>query len=241
MEKIKFLIFDISSEYGFFGKYNSTTSPITYPFPPRTAVIGMIGAVLGFNRFEYVEKLSKNNALVAVQLINNIKKQNMGFNLINTKESFSKIKNRTQIGFELLKNPKFRIFIHIFNEEYFTDLVKKIESGKTHYTPYMGLTQFTAKTEFVDLAESRLFENNQNVKIISTIPLNKCNVENPLNFDYSSKYILSSMPAEMQVDNQMERICKEYYEVIVESEGKEIEANVKEYYEIGKLGKIVCL
>ena len=44
------LIFDISSEYGHFRKFNTTTSPLTYSIPTRTAVVGIIGAILGLER-----------------------------------------------------------------------------------------------------------------------------------------------------------------------------------------------
>ena len=44
------LIFDISSEFGHFRKYNTTTSPLSYSIPTRTAVAGILGAILGMER-----------------------------------------------------------------------------------------------------------------------------------------------------------------------------------------------
>lgn len=88
------LIFDIKGEYGHFRKYNTTTSPLTYSIPTRTAIAGMLGAILGMEReicdglypegAEPVQEFfSKEQSGVAVQIINPVKKENVGFNLIN--------------------------------------------------------------------------------------------------------------------------------------------------------------
>jgi len=46
----KYLVFDISASYGHFKKPYTTTSPLTYSIPTRTAVSGIIAAVLGFGK-----------------------------------------------------------------------------------------------------------------------------------------------------------------------------------------------
>ena len=85
------LIFDITGEYGHFRKYNTTTSPLTYSVPTRTAIAGMLGAILGMEREtrdgRYAEDIvpvqeffSKEKCGVAVQVISPVKKENIGFN-----------------------------------------------------------------------------------------------------------------------------------------------------------------
>ncbi len=118
------LIFDIKGEYGHFRKYNTTTSPLTYSIPTRTAIVGILGAILGMEReirdSQYPEGaepvqefFSKEKAGIAVQIINPVKKENIGFNLINTKKSFYDLTRagRTQVNFELLKFPHYRIYL----------------------------------------------------------------------------------------------------------------------------------
>ncbi|MEW6070945.1 MAG: CRISPR-associated protein Cas5, partial [Candidatus Thermoplasmatota archaeon] len=41
------LVFTIKGQFAHWRKWFTTTSPLTYSFPPRTAVIGLIGAILG--------------------------------------------------------------------------------------------------------------------------------------------------------------------------------------------------
>ena len=43
------LIFDISSNIAMFRKPYTTTSLISYPFPPPTAVAGLLGAMTGLD------------------------------------------------------------------------------------------------------------------------------------------------------------------------------------------------
>src|SRR6056297_2393425 len=131
------LIFDISSEYGHFRKYNTTTSPLTYSVPTRTSIAGILGAVLGMEReisegvypegaVPVQEFFSKDNSDIAIQIINPIKKQTVAMNLVNTKTSFYDLTKagRTQIEFELLKDAKFRIYLSLINnKDTFKELV----------------------------------------------------------------------------------------------------------------------
>lgn len=247
------LIFDISSEYGHFRKFNTTTSPLTYSIPTRTAVVGIIGAILGLEReisegkFKegtepIQEKFSKKNADIAIQILNPVKKVNIGFNLLNTKYSFFNIKNRTQIEFELLKDAKFRIFIAINDKDVFNELAKKIKKRKYHFSPYLGLSQFTLIADFVDIVNAEILENiaDEYIKINSVVNLSKTYGENPIQFDYSAKYASNIMPMEMDKD----RIIQEFSDVLIEkdgTDGKYINAMVKEYCKVGKYGNILFL
>ena len=88
MKYKELLIFDIIGEYGHFRKYNTTTSPLTYSIPTRTAIAGMLGAILGMERetsdghyaegFEPVQEFfSKEKSGIAVQVMQPVKKENI--------------------------------------------------------------------------------------------------------------------------------------------------------------------
>ena len=247
------LIFDISSEYGHFRKFNTTTSPLTYSIPTRTAVVGIIGAILGLEREisegkykegtePIQEKFSKKNADIAIQILNPVKKVNIGFNLLNTKESFFNIKNRTQIEFELLKDAKFRIYFAMSNKEVFNELSDKVKKHKYHFSPYLGLSQFTLVADFVDIVKAEISENysDEYIKINSVVNLSKTYGENPIQFDNSAKYASNIMPIEMDKN----RIIQEFSDVLIErdgDDGKYINAMVKEYCKLGKYGNVLFL
>ena len=253
------LIFDISSEYGHFRKYNTTTSPLTYSIPTRTAIAGVLGAVLGMER-EISEGLypegatpvqeffSKDNSDIAIQIINPVKKQTVAMNLINTagaRDHFYNLtrKNgsaRTQIEFELLKDAKFRIYISIKNnQDTFKELTERIKAKKHYYSPYLGLAQFTANLDFVDKINAELVENKEKeyIDIQTAVNLSKIKDKNPVFFNYSAMYSANNMPIEMNRNREVQ----EYSEVLIERNGLPIKARVDSYYKINNGGNIVFL
>lgn len=244
----KVLIFDVESEYGHFRKFNTTTSPLTYSFPTRSALIGLVGAVLGIERENssgvlpdtqkpITEIFSKVNAAIAVQLLNPVKKVNIGFNLLNTKASFFEIDNRTQIEFELLKHPKFRVFISCLDSKIQSNLEQSIQNGKSHFTPYLGLSQFTAKLEFVDICSIEKVESADFIAISTVVNMN--NTEREFDFEHNTafKYMSDTMAIELSPD----RVVQDYAEVLIEASGKEIKTKTNQAYKVGKYGNILFL
>jgi len=246
------LIFDISSEYGHFRKYNTTTSPLTYSIPTRTAIAGVLGAILGMERetsggvypdgvIPVQEFFSKQGSDIAVQIINPIKKENVAINLINTKKSFYDLSKagRTQIEFELLKDLRFRIFLSLNNVDVFNELAERIKAKNHHFSPYLGLAQFTASIDFIDKTKTNLHENSDKefIDIISAVNLSKIKDKNPIDFDNSAMYSANNMPIEMNKNREVQ----EYSEVLIEKKGKPIKAKVENFYQIENYGNILFL
>lgn len=249
------LIFDIESEYGHFRKFNTTTSPLTYSIPTRPAIAGLVGAILGIERevsadifregaTPIAELFAKDKAAIGVQIINPIKKVNIGFNLLDTEKtasSFFNIKQRTQIEFELLKNPKFRIYICLKDEVLFHDLLEKTGLNQAHFTPYLGLSQFTAKVTFVGTARIRHLETSDFVEVLTAVNLSNTDADNPIEFDYEAnngfKYTSDTLPIQMLPD----RVITEYAEVIVETHGKPIKVKSDKIFRVGDFGNILFL
>lgn len=253
MDYKEILIFDISSEYGHFRKYNTTTSPLTYSIPTRTAIAGILGAIIGIEReisdgvypegiVPVQEFFSKTNSEIAVQVLNPVKKETVAMNLINTKKSFYNLTKagRTQIEFELLKDSKFRIFLSLNNQpDIFNELTERIKSKRHHYSPYLGLAQFTANVDFVDTVKTYMEDNTENayIQILTAVNLSKLSKSDPVQFDYSAMYSANNMPVEM---NRYREI-QEFSEVLIEKNGKPVNAKVISYYKIENYGNILFL
>lgn len=243
------LVFDVGGEYGHFRKFNTTTSPLTYSIPPRTALIGMIGAILGIEREIGIGKFKKgqvpladllapDKADLAVQILNPTSKVMMAFNLLNTKTSFFNIENRTQIEFELLKNPKFRVFIRWENTALFTQLEEKLSNKHSDFTVSLGLSQHLADVSYVGkYAIHKMTENDAHTSVISAVKLNALDPLNPIQFNQEFKYISDTMPIYMT----SERIVKEYAEVIVEANGKPILVKSDHVFKVEAFGNIQFL
>ncbi len=135
--------FRVSSPLAMFRKWWTTTSSISYAFPPPTAVAGLISAILGFeksddNRALYWEKVTGCISVV----IERYSFINMGLNFINTKNN----KEHTQIMHQFLRNPSYVILYKGPLEE---ELKNYLSRGYAHFTPYLGVAYAITAPEFL--------------------------------------------------------------------------------------------
>lgn len=251
MNSKELLIFDIRGEYGHFRKYNTTTSPLTYSIPTRTAIAGILGAILGMEReirdgvypegAEPVQEFfSKERSDMAVQIVRPVKKENIGFNLINTKTSFYDLTRagRTQIEFELVKDVHYRIYLSMNDEQKFEELSERILDKRHHFTPYLGLAQFTAQVDFVQrVTANEVSSNGEFVEIITAVNMSKLQGEPPVEFKREFFYSANNMPIVMNRDREV----LEYSEVLIEKNGNPVQVRVSDYYKVKGVGNILFL
>lgn len=247
------LIFDVESEYGHFRKFNTTTSPLTYSIPTRPAIAGLLGAILGIerefsaNKFNtgivpVAEIFAKSKANIGVQILNPIKKVNIAFNLLDTEKtaaSFFNVKQRTQIEFELLKEPKFRIFVALQDEKLFAQLTDRVKKNQTHFTPYLGLSQFTAMIEYKGIETATLLSKNEFHEVVTAVNVSELDANNSIEFNSSVdfKYTSDTLPIEMKRDREV----TEYSEVIMETNGNTIQVKSDKIYQTIQFGNILFL
>ncbi|QTY26841.1 type I-B CRISPR-associated protein Cas5b [Flavobacterium sp. CS20] len=230
------LIFDVYGEYGHFRKFNTTTSPLTYSIPTPSAVFGLLGAVLGIEREDSQNKIrekkehlrevfSNKNAFLAIRPLSEIKKVNIGFNLLNTKSdnAYFNIENkknehgRTQIEYEILKDPKFRVYLS-WEHPLKNELIERLKNKNFHFNPYLGISQMTANIEFV--AEKELIEISKTGYTDFNTAINLSEVQSekaPIDIDFIKErtFQVETFPLDMQID----RTIKRYGEVLVEMNG----------------------
>jgi CRISPR-associated protein Cas5h len=236
------LVFDIWGEYAHFRKYYTTTSPLTFSFPPRTAVCGLIAGIIGIDKQEYLQYFSKKKADIAVRILSPIKKVRVAENLIDTKNAklMSRIKNRTQIRFEYLKDAKFRIYFRHIDDEIFDKTRKFLMNHWCFYTPCLGLSEHIANFEFIgEMKCQKVKKNNDGdfVTIDSVIPiLNGTHLD--IDFDRDGgEYFSETIPIEMEED----RTLKEYSNVTFERKCAPITAKIACFWELENDERIIFL
>ena len=250
MKSLKILVFDISGEYGHFRKFNTTSSPLTYSIPPRPALVGILGAILGIEReiapnvypagaVPVNEIFASENSFFAIQILSPINKVHIGFNLLDTGKSpssFFNIQNRTQIEYELLKQSKFRIFFHHNDEKIFNELSERIKTVQHYFTPYLGLSQFTSCINWVGQTEAFSDKpKDEYIEIKTVVNLSKLTGVEPIQFR-NDNYSTDTMPLIMRRD----RVITEYAEVLIEKRGNSIFVKPDIYWKT-KYGNILFL
>lgn len=154
---MKVLVFDIIGDYAHFRQPYSTTSSLTYAVPPRTAIFGLIGAILGidsggFGKSNHFEILENVNLKTSVRILNPIEKIRFNMNYINTKDSPKS--SNIQVPVEMVKAPAYRIYVS-GEEKFLIKLKNMIENKQSYYTPYLGISELIATTRYVGFYEAR--------------------------------------------------------------------------------------
>lgn len=165
------VVFDLKGSMAHFRKYYTNSSSLTYSFPPRTVLMGIIAAIMGFERDSYYEKLDSSRLAVALKVP--VRKIFQTVNYIRTKKDedigeICKLNRvpRTQIPVEFLmpaegkSSLRFRVFFSHPDDELLGAFLEKLREGKTFYPLYLGITECPALAEYIG------FYNEKNYEII---------------------------------------------------------------------------
>lgn len=156
---MKVLVFDIKAPVGHFKRPDATATHLTYPFITRTAIRGLLGAVIGLEKFD-------GDALIGIQLINPVQTvaqelSLLGKGYLSSGPSFHRLTAQ-----ELVVNPHYRIY---YTGVYYDQIVQAIKSSKSHYHTYMGSAfapTFPIYMEELELPE----ESAQRIDCLTVVP-----------------------------------------------------------------------
>lgn len=172
-------VFDISGDLAMYRKSYTTTSSISYPFPPPTAIAGLIAAILGFDhgssrgaqRAEYWLKMKGTR--IALRINHPVRWFRAGINLINTKSN--KYSDHTQIKHQFIKKPSYRVYVDGPLEEALSDSLQSKGHGtgqsrqesttamNFHFSPYLGVAYCPANVEWVGTFAIEKAENRSTI------------------------------------------------------------------------------
>lgn len=207
----KVLIFDIKGPFAHFRKYYTNSSSLSYVFPPRTVVTGLIAGLLGYPNERaktgeiYYELFNNNNCKIAVSLLTRIKKLMQTVNYIKTtksKYSFEALITGTrgaptQIPLEILMSDSqiiqditYRIYFYHAESNIYSNLKKRLIEQKFVYPPYLGISEFLASIDYI--AEGEIERYNNDTVEIKTVCRLDC-VE-PIFEGNNLQYLVEKMP-----------------------------------------------
>jgi len=233
---MKILVFDIRGDFAHFKKYYTTSSPLTFSFPPPPTIAGILGAFYGTdkNYNEHLKVFGNNKCRIALRILNPVKKLRMGINLLETKGTNLKLpmsdKNlapRTQIRTEFLKDPSFRIYIQHEDNQIFEGLCKNIMEHKSVYTVSLGLSELLAGFKYIGKFNFDEISTSETVELNTPITMNNL-IPEAIEIESGKKYFKEKMPMEMTP----ERVVIRYDDVIFEPDAKTIKARIKTFCRI---------
>lgn len=232
----KLISFKLWGEYAHFKKYYTTTSPLTFEFPPPPTVAGIISAIVGIDKSEYLDYFqNENDFKIAITIKSPVKKVRWTQNLIDTKKHFWKIKGRTQIRTEFLKNPCFQIYFSHNNKEIYNELRKHLENHTSVYSVSLGLSELLANFEYNGEIEVDKKTSDEAVNINSVVPCSKLKDDGSVDFTRTVEIFKVNYPIIMD----KERVVTKRDNVLFEKKCQPINCKVKEYYITENGGKVV--
>lgn len=225
-----FVIFDVAADIAHFRRQYAVTTALTYPVPPRTALCGLVGAVLGLPKNDSLTDLSDDAAIFGLQIIQPVRTSHVSINLVDTKDNrtfrLKAVNPRTTKRYEVIREPRFRVmFSHL---KHGPRLAEALNNGETTYTPCLGLAWMIAWFEDKYRIENgELIGGDTSVQRLIS-PVRSDDVQGEIRWNHKGLYQRVRMPAEMQPDRSVTR----YQSYIIDTTGNAIETTLKNHWRL---------
>lgn len=155
--------FKINGNYGHFKIPYSNNNPLTYSFITKTALIGLIGAVIGIERkdFKRLFPILSDNLMYSLSINNDFIKESISTYSCNF-DNYSKSDdrpNKTPRPMEYIKNPNWTIYITCISEDMetnklFDNFCYNILNGFYIWKPTLGIKQCDCTITDIEIGDA---------------------------------------------------------------------------------------
>ena len=164
--------FELFADMAFFRRGYTTTSTLTYSFPPKTVLAGLMAGILG-KRDGYRE--SFNASRIAVVITSPLRKLLLKQNMLYIKgeeiKSYNNSERRLQVPIQYILHPRYRVYFHA-DRDLYGQLKLMLENRNSLYTPYLGVANCIANITYLgEFTVSEKKVNETPAMIDSIIPL----------------------------------------------------------------------
>lgn len=167
---MEILCFNINGKLAHFRKYYANNTAFSFTIPPRTTLMGMIAATMGWERDGYYEALSSEKMHLGVRVLSPLKKSFHRLNMLSIKKPGDMSKKwssdfrgeggRIQTPFEIVSGPnlvKNEVSYQVFlsprpaGESVFEEIKNHFLNHEPVYNITLGVAGFTATINHVVL------------------------------------------------------------------------------------------
>lgn len=161
--------FEVGGRYAQFRKPETNNNPLTHDFITKTALVGLIGAVLGLERMSEMRALFPilcTDLRYGVSVQNPVKKESWGFTLRSAGAYFTNYSKRTITDrapkqMEFLRDPQFLITLALLDDcdershKIFERFATHLQNDEAYFTPVLGLHNCPANLVWKDSVEAQ--------------------------------------------------------------------------------------
>jgi CRISPR-associated protein Cas5h len=225
----EFTVFEVESDMAHFRRPYAITTALSFPVPPRTALCGLVGAILGLPKNDSLREFGDDRAIFGLQLLEPVRSAHCSLNLLDTKENPTfrpKAENpHTQMRYEYIRAPRYRIYFS--HPELSTGLREMVRDGHSVYTPCLGLAWMIAWFSGEPSVEPGEFKAEPYGSAFGSLVRSE-DLAGDISWEEAGMYQRLRMPAVMQPD----RLVTRYQEYVVETTGRAIQTTLKQHWRL---------
>lgn len=144
--------FTYSAKFGHFLRAEANANGVTYPVPPRTALLGLVGAILGLEKDTPQQLLAEAHLAIGGELPKrfwhktNVRKDPpapLSFRVKAKDKGSSSEQRNFRFPQEWLWRPRFRVWAAL-PEPHHLNLAARLQDRRWHFSPCMGLSEMLA-------------------------------------------------------------------------------------------------
>jgi CRISPR-associated protein Cas5h len=192
---MKILSFKISGKMAHFRKYYANNTAFSFSIPPRTTLMGIVAAAMGWPKDSYYEDLASENIQFGIRVLNPLKKSFHRLNFLSIKSTGDMAKNwssdfrgeggRIQTPFEVItawdlakSDVAYQVFLKAGDEgkAVYESIKKHLLEKEPVYNITLGTANFTARLSDIQIFEEDQVEvvnTNDYVQIHSAVPVDQ--------------------------------------------------------------------
>ncbi|HOC95970.1 MAG TPA: type I-B CRISPR-associated protein Cas5b [Candidatus Cloacimonadota bacterium] len=231
----KVICFELFGDYAQYKKFFANMSPLSFSIPPRTALSGTIGAILGIDKSENPERFNPQDSFIALRLMNEVKKTKIAHNYLKTTslKHVSRFQEHKPTNVEFLKDVRYRIYFACEDAKMYQKLKELLEAHKSVYTISLGISGCLANFEYLGEFGLTPLEPGHELLVDSVVPM------------ASIDKVLLNTPARLQkavmpVTMGNDRVVDKYEEVLYELEGNPMNLVLKDIaYKVNDLQDVI--
>jgi len=214
---MSFVAFKLTGDYAHFSHPATIYSSLTYPIPPKTAIMGFLGALIGEEEYYKLRDIKYsikiNKAIIKKSFVFNGIKSALSSNM-HIKEGWQDSSFKKQFYRELICSPSYTVFIDLslLNKSYQEKISNYLKEHKTAFTPYLGINFCLADFEWIEIEHISRVKDKMS-------EINTFTLKDDFKFDIEN-YGVKLTTANMACDVEKGRVFKEFREFIIEIGGE---------------------
>jgi len=227
-------VFDLVGPMAHFRKFYTNSSSLTYHVPPRTVLVGMIAALLGWSRDSYSDRLSLEKAHIGVALCTPVRTIVQTVNLLATDDNdWHGMKPRTQIPTEWVlpkayEHPallRYRVYFAHEDPAITEEVAWRVQERRYAYPLFLGVASCPAWAEggaFYPVNKVSWVDDPTPVSIDTTVPIPRV-IAMPPEENVGVRILRDRMPLDLNPDRTLRAVA----DVLWEDNGRSLTLAVR--------------